>query len=106
MPKYLFQLSYSTEGFKILLKDGGTKRRELTEQVMKELGGNVEAYYFALGDTDVYIISDVPDTLAAAVASLNVNAGGVVKLKTTVLLTPEEIDQATKRDIHTSPQGQ
>jgi uncharacterized protein with GYD domain len=103
MPKYLFQLSYSIEGFKILLKDGGTKRRELTEQVMKELGGSVEAYYFAFGDTDVYIISDAPDNVAAAVASLNVNAGGVVKLKTTVLLTPEEVDQATKMTLGSSP---
>jgi uncharacterized protein with GYD domain len=106
MPKYLFQLSYSTEGFKILLKDSGTKRRELTEQFMKELGGSVEAYYFAFGDTDVYVISDAPDNVAAAVAALNVNAGGVVKLKTTVLLTPEEVDQATKMTVSSSPPGQ
>jgi len=106
MPKYLFQLSYSTEGFKAVLKDGGTKRRELTEQFMKELGGSVEAYYFAFGDDDVYIIADVPSNVAAAAASVSVNAGGVVKAKTTVLLAPEEIDQATKMTDNSSPPGQ
>src|SRR5262245_31625993 len=106
MPKYLFQLSYSTEGFNALLKDGGTKRRERTEQFMKELGGSVEAYYFAFGDNDVYVISDAPDNVTAAAAALSVNAAGVVKLKTTVLLTPEEIDQATKTAINSRPPGQ
>ena len=106
MPKYLFQLSYSTEGFNAVLKDGGTKRRELTEQFMKELGGSVEAYYFAFGDNDVYIISDLPDNVTAVAASLNVNAGGVVKAKTTVLLTIEEVDQATKMTVTSVPPGQ
>ena len=106
MPKYLFQLSYSTEGFKTLLKDGGSKRRELTEQFMKELGGKVEAYYFAFGDSDVYVIADAPDTVTAAATAVSVNALGVVKLKTTVLLTPEEVDQATKMAVSANPPGQ
>jgi uncharacterized protein with GYD domain len=106
MAKYLFQLSYSTEGFNILLKEGGTKRRERTEHFMKELGGSVEAYYFAFGDNDVYVIADAPDNVSAVAAALNVNAAGVVKLKTTVLLTIEEVDQAIAMTGSNSPPAQ
>jgi uncharacterized protein with GYD domain len=100
MPKYLLQASYTTEGVKGLLKDGGSKRREVVEQLTKALGGRVEAFYFAFGDDDVYIISDVPDNATMTAVSLTVNASGAVKVKTTVLLTAEEVDQATKMTVN------
>jgi hypothetical protein len=43
------------------------------------------------------VIVDVPDNVTAAAVGLTVAASGAVNLKTTVLLTPEEIDQATKK---------
>jgi uncharacterized protein with GYD domain len=100
MPKYLLQASYTTEGVKGLLKDGGSKRREVVEQLTKALGGRVEAFYFAFGDDDVYVISDVPDNATMTAVSLTVNASGAVKVKTTVLLTAEEVDQATKMTVN------
>jgi uncharacterized protein with GYD domain len=100
MPKYLLQASYTTEGVKGLLKDGGSKRREVVEQLTKALGGRVEAFYFAFGDDDVYIISDVPDHVTMSAVSLTVNASGAVKVKTTVLLSAEEVDQATKLTVN------
>jgi uncharacterized protein with GYD domain len=106
MPKYLFQASYTTEGLKGLLKDGGSKRREVVEQLTKALGGRVEAFYFAFGDDDVYIITDVPDNVTTAAVSLTVNASGAAKVKTTVLLTAEEVDQATKMTVNYRPPGQ
>jgi uncharacterized protein with GYD domain len=106
MPKYLFQASYTTEGLRGLLKDGGSKRREVVEQLTKSLGGTIEAFYFAFGDNDVYIISDVPDNITTTAVSLTVNASGAVKVKTTVLLTPEEVDQAAKMTINYRPPGQ
>jgi uncharacterized protein with GYD domain len=106
MSKYLFQASYSTEGVKGLLKDGGSKRREVVEQLTKALGGTVEAFYFAFGDDDVYIITDVPDNVTTAAVSLTVNASGAVKVKTTVLLTAEEVDQATRMTVNYRPPGQ
>jgi uncharacterized protein with GYD domain len=99
MPKYLCQVSYTAEGTKGLLKDGGTKRRAAVEEMTKALGGKVEAFYYAFGESDALVIVDVPDHVSAAAISLAVNASGAVKLKTTVLLTPEEMDAATKKTV-------
>ena len=106
MPKYLVQASYTPDGTKGLLKEGGTKRRSLVEQMVSGLGGKLEAFYYAFGDADAYVIVEAPDNVAAAAVSLAVNASGAVSLKTTPLLTPEEIDQAAKRSVNYRPPGQ
>ncbi|MGD8264752.1 MAG: GYD domain-containing protein [Desulfobacterales bacterium] len=106
MPKYLSRTSYTAEGLKGLLKDGGTKRKQAMEQMAKSLGGKLEAFYYAFGDDDLYAIWDVPDNVNVAAASLMVNASGVAKAKVTVLLTPEEIDRAAKMSVDYSPPGQ
>ena len=106
MPKYLFQASYVGEGLKGLLKEGGSKRRETLEQTLKGMGGKLEAYYFAFGDFDVCAIVDLPDNVSTLGLSLIVNAGGTSNVKTIVLLTPEEVDQATKVNIDYRPPGQ
>jgi len=96
MPKYLFQVNYVGEGVKGLLKDGGSKRRAVVEKFFKSQGGSIEAYYYAFGDTDLYIIADFPNNATVAAGALTVTATGTVTCKTTVLLTPEEIDDAAK----------
>lgn len=106
MPKYLAHASYTLEGLKGLLKDGGSKRREVVEQLFKGLGGKLEAFYYAFGDDDVFVIFDLPDNVSATAASLVINATGAAKVKITVLLTPEEIDQATKTSVNYRPPGQ
>jgi len=105
MAKYLCQANYIGEGIKGLLKDGGSKRRAAVEQLAKSLGGTVEAFYYAFGDTDLYGIADFPDDATAAAFVLTVNASGTVTCKTTVLLTPEEIDEAAKKSPVYSPPG-
>ena len=105
MPKYLFHASYTAEGTKGLLKEGGSSRKAHIEQLVKGLGGTLEALYFAFGDTDAYVIVDLPDAASAAAASLSVGAAGSVQLRTTVLMTPEEIDQATKKTVNYRPPG-
>lgn len=100
MPKYLIRASYTVDGVHGLLKDGGTKRRTAVNVVMKSLGGSVEAFYYAFGDTDVYLIVEAPDNATAAAVSLAVSASGAVALSTTPLLSPEEIDQATKKTVN------
>jgi uncharacterized protein with GYD domain len=99
MPKYLVQGSYTVEGAKGLLKDGGTKRRAAIEALIKGLGGRLEAFYFAFGDTDAYVIIDLPDQVTASALALTVGASGAVGIKTTVLVTPEEVDQAVKKTV-------
>jgi uncharacterized protein with GYD domain len=106
MPKYLVNASYTEAGLKGLLKDGGSKRREAVAQLVKGLGGTLEAFYYAFGDDDIFAIMDLPDNVSATASSLVINAAGAAKMKITVLLTPEEVDQATKTSVDYSPPGQ
>ena len=100
MAKYLHKASYTAEGTKGLIKGGGgTARRAAVQQTVQGLGGKLEAFYYAFGDADVYTIADYPDSVTAAAASLAINATGAVTVQTVVLLTPEEIDQATKKTV-------
>jgi uncharacterized protein with GYD domain len=99
MPKYLTVASYTAEGAKGLLKEGGTARRAAVETMLKSVGANLEAFYFALGDNDAYVISEGPDNITAAAISLTISATGTVNTKTVVLLTPEEIDLASKKTV-------
>jgi uncharacterized protein with GYD domain len=106
MPKYLVQANYVGAGIEGLLKDGGTGRRAAVDRLAESLGGRVEAMYFAFGDTDVYIIIELPDAASMAAAALTAAASGEVAVKTTVLLTAEEVDAATKKVPHYRPPGQ
>ena len=97
MPKFLAQGTYTFEGMQGLVNQGGTARRAAVEKAVQGLGGNLEAFYFAFGEHDIYAIVDVPDNVTAAALSLGIGVSGVAGLKTTVLLTPEDIDQASAK---------
>ncbi len=97
MPKYLMQVSFTKDGVKGLAKEGGSKRRQAVEKFFASVGGKLEALYFAFGDTDVFAIVDLPDNVSAAALSLAANATGAVHVKATVLISPEEMDQAAKK---------
>ena len=97
MAKYMIQANYTSEGLKGLLKDGGTGRRKAVDSLLASVGGKVEGFYYGFGDVDAFVIVDVPDNVTAAAVALTVGASGAVTLKTTVLMTPEEVDQATKK---------
>jgi uncharacterized protein with GYD domain len=106
MARYLFQGSYSVEGIKGVLKDGGTGRRTAVEAALKSLGGRLEAFYFGFGETDIFVIVDGIDNATAAAFSMGVaSTGALSNVKTTVLLTPEEIDQAGKKTMSYRPPG-
>lgn len=92
MGKYLVIGSYTAEGAKGLLKEGGTSRRAETERLVAALGGKLEAYYFGFGEDDFYVLADLPDNVSAASAPLIAGATGTVRTRTIVLLTPEEVD--------------
>jgi len=87
------------------MKEGGTARRKHVEEMLKKLGGSLEAFYFAFGDNDAYLITEGPDHVTAAAISLAVTTGAV-RTKTTVLLTPEELDQATRTRVEYRPPGE
>ena len=105
MPKYLLKVSYTAEGARGLLKDGGSKRKAAADAMVKSAGGRLEAFYFAFGSSDVYAIADLPDAAAAAGASIALAASGSVRSEMTVLLTPEELDAAVKKAPAYTPPG-
>ena len=100
MPKYLLQGSYSAEGASGIMRLGGSQRREAVEQAAKSLGGKLEAFYFAFGEPDAFAVIDMPDSVSAAAISLVVNASGTIHCKTTVLMTPEEMDKAAGKTVN------
>lgn len=99
MKKFLIKASYTAEGVKGLLKVGGTNRKQAVEKMITSLGGKMEAFYYAFGDHDVYAIGEVPDDPSLAALALTINASGLVSISTTILLSPEEIDKATKVSV-------
>jgi uncharacterized protein with GYD domain len=105
MPKFLIEASYTPEGARGVQSAGGTSRREAVAQVAESVGGRLESFYFAFGDSDAYVIVDLPDNESAASVALTVNAAGGATTKTVVLLTPDEVDAAAKRSVDYRPPG-
>lgn len=105
MARYLVQATYSPEGIKGLLKEGGSARREGARKLAEEMGGSLECWYYAYGETDVFAVFDLPDSVTATAISLAVNASGAGKVRFTPLISPEEVDEATKKAVNYRPPG-
>jgi uncharacterized protein with GYD domain len=106
MAKYLISASYSSDGVKGLLADGGTKRKKVIEGLVSGLGGTLESLYYAFGSDDVHIIIDMPDNVAmTAIVLAATSTGAIANLTTTVLITPEEIDEAAQITVNYTPPG-
>ncbi len=101
----MFEARYTAEGAKGIIKEGGTARRAAVEKALTGLGGRLEAFYFAFGGADAYVIADLPDNASAAAVSLAVGQSGMASTKTIVLLTPEEADAAAKKSVAYRPPG-
>jgi uncharacterized protein with GYD domain len=105
MPKFLFEASYTLEGVKGVQAKGGSARRDAVAAVAESVGGTLESFYFAFGESDAYVTVDLPDNEAATAVALTVNSAGGAAVKTTVLLTPEEVDAAAQRSVDYRPPG-
>jgi uncharacterized protein with GYD domain len=105
MAKFLITASYTSEGTRGLLLDGGSGRKAAVEKTLHDMGGKLEAMYYAYGDTDVVLIADLPDAASALALSLRVNASGTVNVTTTPLITIEEVDAACKKSVAYQPAG-
>jgi uncharacterized protein with GYD domain len=105
MPKYLWQVSYTAQGAQGLQKEGGSARRAVVQRLIEQAGGKLEAFYYALGESDLYIIADVPDVDTVVAVSVAVNAAGGARLSTVPLLSPEQLDGALKRAVDYRPPG-
>lgn len=105
MPKYLFEAHYSDEGARGVAKEGGTGRRAAVARMAESVAGKLESFYFAFGGVDAYATLDLPDNVAAAAVAFAVNQSGAAATKTVVLLTPEDVDKATKKAVDYRPPG-
>lgn len=105
MAKFLFCGSYTSDGAKGLLKEGGSSRRAMLGEMIGSLGGTMEAFYFAFGEADVYVIADLPDAISAAALSMAASATGAAEVRTVALLTAEEIDEASNKSVAYRPPG-
>src|SRR5438105_2403555 len=99
MPKFLVKASYTAEGGKGGQGAGGTSRRDAVARMAEGLGGSLESFYFAFGETDAYVVLDLPDNRTAAAASIAVSTAGSATSEVVVLLAPEDIDAAAKLSV-------
>ena len=97
MAKYMLRINYTADGAKGLIKDGGSKRRAVAQQAAESVGGKVESFYVAVGETDAFVVAELPDNASASAIALTVSAGGGACVQTTVLMTPEELDAAARK---------
>jgi uncharacterized protein with GYD domain len=105
MAKYLLEVNYTLDGLKGVKSHGGSARRKAAEAAATSVGGRIDEFYFAFGSTDVFVIADFPDNVSAAALSMAVSAGGGATVRTVVLLTAAEIDQAVNRPVGYRPPG-
>ena len=103
--KYLVIANYNADGIKGVLAKGGSARKDAVAKLVADLGGSLESFHFAFGSDDAYVILDLPDNVTAAAVGLAVGASGAVAARTVVLLTPEEIDAAAKKQVVYTPPG-
>lgn len=100
MAKYLLKVSYSAEGIKGVMKEGGTARVATIEKILASVDGSLESFYFAFGTDDVYVIAEVPDQATAmAVAAAVGSSGAISSYETVVLVEPSEVDAAMKISV-------
>jgi uncharacterized protein with GYD domain len=105
MPRYLINASYTPDGAKGVLKTGGTAREDAVRAAVEGLGGKVHSFDFAFGGDDAVVLVEVDSNVEAAALGLAVNTTGLVSVRTTVLLSPAEIDQAAARTVSYTPPG-
>jgi uncharacterized protein with GYD domain len=105
MPKYLFYGSYTSDGYRGLMEDGGTRRIEAAKQALGSVGGTLEAFYFSFGEHDFYILVDLPDDITTAAVTLAGNVSGTFRIHGVALLTAEELDEAVEQRVKFRPPG-
>jgi uncharacterized protein with GYD domain len=105
VPKYLWKASYTPAGARGVAQEGGSGRVDAVKNATESVGGKLDAFYFAFGGADAYVIADLPDNETAAAVALTVNGSDRASVETIVLITPEEMDAASKKNVDFRPAG-
>src|SRR6266567_3988642 len=97
MPHYLHQVAYSREGWEALVKHP-QDRIEAVRPAIEKLGGKIKSAWFAFGEYDVVVITEMPDNVSAAAIALAFAAGGSLRnYKTTTLMSNAEGLEAMRK---------
>lgn len=99
MPRYLIEATYTLDGLRGLLNDGGSGRVDAVRKMAESVGGHLESFDFTFGEQDTHVICELPDNKAAAAVALAIGAGGGATTKTVPLITPAEVDQAVRQTV-------
>ncbi|MFG3302306.1 GYD domain-containing protein [Micromonospora chersina] len=105
MARFLLRSTYTADGLHGLIRDGGTKRVDVVRKMVENAGGRVESMYFAFADDDTYVLCEMPDHRSAAALAIAIGAAGGLQVQVTPLLTPAEVDEATRTPAAYSPPG-
>lgn len=105
MAKFMIQASYTAEGLKGLQKDKASGRRDAVAKAFEMVGGKLESLYYCLGEDDVVVIGEAPDVVSITALCVAVGASGLVRPRTTALLTVEETDRALAKAAAYRPPG-
>lgn len=105
MPKYLASVTYTTKGMEGVRAGGAKARVDAVSTMLEAMGGKLESLHFAFGDTDVFCIVDAPDDEAVAAVAIAINGSGAASMRTTKLLTAEQVDEALGRTVDYQPPG-
>lgn len=97
MARFMFKVSYSKEGMQGVIKEGAANRKTFIEKMAAEMGGSISSFDFAFGDTDAYVISEMPDQINAAAVATAVAASGAASIETVVLLSADDVDRAIEK---------
>jgi uncharacterized protein with GYD domain len=90
MPQFLTQVSYNEQAWQALVSNP-QNRLEAIRPVIEKLGGRVISAYFAFGDYDFVVITELPNNVSAAALAIAAAAGGACKtVKTTPLMEAAE----------------
>ena len=105
MAKYLIKANYNSDGTAGLAAKGGSARRDAVGAMVADAGGSIDCFYYAWGETDAYLVVDMPSDEAILGIALSVNKSGTTTITTTPLLTPEQIDAAAGSAPGYTPPG-
>jgi len=90
MPFFLSQASYTPEALARLIAHP-QDRFDAVRGPIEKLGGRILHSYFAFGEYDVVVITEMPDNVSAAAMALAFAAGGSLRdYKTTALMSNAE----------------
>jgi len=88
MPTYITLANYTQKGIENVKESPA--RLDKVKEAMRAAGGELKAFYLAMGRYDMVVISEAPNDEAYAATMLAIGAAGAVRSETLKAFTEEE----------------